>query len=121
MLLIPSKLLMAKGAKGYWITTAIVTNPELFDQYVEKLVPWLESVNGRVFAKDQKPSGKEMTEGANLAVICEFPSKEAALNAYESPEYQEIGKIRKAATNNATFTIMEGMGESDLLRRAMGM
>jgi len=31
-----------------------------------------------VFAKDTEPQGKERTEGANLAVICEFPSKRVA-------------------------------------------
>ncbi len=95
-------------AKGYWISIATVINPELFGQYVEKVVPFLASVDGTVFGKDQDPVGKERTEDANLAVIIEFPSKKAAVEAYESTEYQEIGKIRKAATKNATFTIMEG-------------
>lgn len=71
-------------------------------------MPFLASVDGTVFGKDQDPVGKERTEDANLAVIIEFPSKKAAVEAYESTEYQEIGKIRKAATKNATFTIMEG-------------
>ena len=109
-----------KGAKGYWISTSIVTNPALFAEYVEKVGPWLKEVGGVVFAKDTKPQGKEKTEGANLAVICEFPSMRAAVDAYESTEYQELSKIRQAATENATFTIMEGMDEAEKLRRAMG-
>lgn len=44
----------------------------------------------------------------------------AAIDAYESAEYKEIGKIRKAATGNGTFTIIEGMDEAQRLRRAMG-
>jgi uncharacterized protein (DUF1330 family) len=95
-------------AKGYWITTATVINPELFGHYVEKVVPFLASVDGIAFGKDQDLVGKERTEDANLAVIIEFPSKKAAVDAYESTEYQEIGEIRKATTKNATFTIMEG-------------
>ena len=43
-----------------------------------------------------------------------------AVEAYESAEYQELSKIRKAATENGTFTIMEGMDEATKLRRAMG-
>jgi len=109
-----------KGAKGYWISTSTVTNPELFAEYVEKVGPWLKEVDGRVFAKDTEPQGKEKTEGANLAVICEFPSMRAAVDAYESAEYQQLSKIRNAATENATFTIMEGMDEAAKLRRAMG-
>ena len=110
-----------KGAKGYWISTATVTNPELFAEYVEKVGPWLKEVGGTVFAKDTEPQGKERTEEANLAVICEFPSMRAAVEAYESAAYQELSKLRQAATNKATFTIMEGIDEATKLKRAMGL
>ena len=109
-----------KGAKGYWISTSTVTNPALFAVYVEKVGPWLKEVGGEVFAKDTEPQGKERTQGANLAVICEFSSMRAAVEAYESPAYQELSKLRDAATENATFTILEGMDEAAKLRRAMG-
>ena len=109
-----------KGAKGYWISTATVTNQNLFSEYVAKVGPWLKEVGGEVFAKDTEPQGKEGTKEVNLAVICEFPSMRAAIDAYESFEYQELSKLRKAATENGTFTIMEGMDEDAKLRRAMG-
>ena len=110
-----------KGAKGYWISTAKVINQELFNEYVEKVGPWLKENGGEVFAKDTEPVGKEKTEDSNLAVICEFPSMRIAVEAYESSEYQELSKLRTAATVNSTFTIMEGMDEATKLRRAMGM
>ena len=109
-----------KGAKGYWISTATVVNQKLFAQYVERVGPWLEEIGAVVFAKDTEPHGKERTQGANLAVICEFPSMREALEAYESPQYQELSKLRKASTDKGTFTIMEGMDEAAKLRRAMG-
>jgi len=40
--------------------------------------------------------------------------------AYESAAYQELSKIRKAATENADFTIMEVIDEAAKLRRTMG-
>jgi len=73
-----------KGAKGYWISTAKIINQELFDEYVNQVGPWLKNVGGEVFAKDKEPIGKERTEDSNLAVICEFPSMRAAVQAYES-------------------------------------
>ncbi len=109
-----------KGAKGYWISTSTVIDEELFAEYIKKVGPWLKEFGGEVFAKDTEPQGKEKTEAANLAVICEFPSMRAAIDAYDSAEYQELSKIRKAATENTTFTIMEGMDEATKLRRAMG-
>ena len=109
-----------KGAKGYWISTAKIIDQELFDEYLRKVGPWLREVNGEVFAKDTEPQGKENTQEANLAVICEFPSMRAALDAYESDQYRELSKLRKKATENSTFTIMEGFDEAAKLKKAMG-
>ena len=78
-------------------------------------------LSGKVFAKDTEPQGKERTEDANLAVICEFPTMRAASEAYESEEYRELSKLRQKATENSTFTIMEGLDEAAKLRKAMGM
>ena len=110
-----------KGAKGYWISTAQVIDQELFEEYVKKVGPWLKEVNGEIFAKDTEPQGKENTQDANLAVICEFPSMRAAVEAYESDEYREFSKIRRKATANSTFTIMEGLDEASKLKKAMGL
>ena len=110
-----------KGAKGYWISTSRVINQKLFDEYVNQVGPWLKEVGGEVFAKDIDPQGKEGNEDANLAVICEFPSMRAAVEAYESKEYTELSKLRIKATENSTFTIMEGLDEAAKLRRAMGL
>tara|TARA_B100001109_G_scaffold170270_1_gene139033 strand:+ start:316 stop:459 length:144 start_codon:yes stop_codon:yes gene_type:complete len=44
-----------------------------------------------------------------------------AVEAYESEEYRKLSKLRKEATENSTFTIMEGLDEAEKLRRAMGM
>ena len=110
-----------RGAKGYWISTARIINQDLFDEYVKKVGPWLKEVGGKVFAKDTAPQGKERTKDANLAVICEFPTMRAAVEAYESEEYRELSKLRQKATENSTFTIMEGLDEAAKLRKAMGM
>ena len=109
-----------RGAKGYWISTAKIIDQELFDEYVKKVGPWLKKANGEIFAKDTEPQGKENTQDANLAVICEFPSMRAAVNAYESNEYKELSKLREKATENSTFTIMEGLDEATKLKKAMG-
>ena len=110
-----------RGAKGYWISTARIINQKLFDEYLNQVGPWLKEVGGEVFAKDTEPHGKERTEDANLAVICEFPSMRRAVEAYESKEYKELSRLRQEATENSTFTIMEGLDEATKLRKAMGL
>ncbi len=110
-----------RGAKGYWISTAKIIDQQLFDEYVKKVDSWLKEVNGEVFAKDTEPQGKENTQEANLAVICEFQSMRAAVEAYESDAYRDISKLREKATENSTFTIMEGFDEATKLKKAMGL
>ena len=110
-----------RGAKGYWIYTAKIINQELFDEYLKKVAPWLKEVNGEVFAKDTEPQGKEKTQDANLAIICEFSSMKAAIEAYKSEENRELSKLRVKATENSTFTILEGLDEASKLKKAMGL
>ena len=43
-----------------------------------------------------------------------------AVEAFESEEYRELSNLRRKATENSTFTIMEGLDEAAKLRRAMG-
>ena len=69
-------------AKGFWIVTTTVTNPA-FAEYVEAFQPWVESVGGAVFAKDMESKTVE-GQGGKLAVIIEFPSKKAAIDAYRT-------------------------------------
>ena len=110
-----------RGAKGYWISTAKIIDQQLFDEYVKKVGPWLKEVNGEIFAKDTEPQGKENTEDINLAIICEFPSMRAAIEAYESDMYRELSKLREKAIENSTFIIMEGFDEATKLKKAMGL
>ena len=47
-----------------------------------------------------------MPEGARHVVI-EFPSYEAALTAYNDPEYQEVAEIRRRCAES-TIIVVEG-------------
>ncbi len=93
-------------AKGFWIVTTTITNPA-FVEYVEAFQPWVESVGGVVFAKDMEAKTVE-GKGGQLAVIIEFPSKQAAIEAYSSAEYQELSKLRWANSSDTNITILDG-------------
>ena len=93
-------------AKGYWIVTTTITSPA-FKAYVEAFQPWVESVGGSVFAKDMDSKTVE-GKGGKLAVIIEFPSKEAAIDAYNRADYQELSKLRWANSTDTNITIMDG-------------
>ena len=93
-------------AKGFWLVTTTVTNPA-FAEYVEAFQPWVESVVCSIFAKDMEGQTVE-GKGGKLAVIIEFPSKQTAIDAYNSSEYQELSKLRWANSTDTNITIMDG-------------
>ena len=93
-------------AKGFWIVTTTITNPA-FKDYVEAFQPWVQSVGGSVFAKDMDSKTVE-GKGGKLSVIIEFPSKKAAIDAYNRDDYQEISQLRWADSTDTNITIMDG-------------
>ncbi|MBO8204769.1 DUF1330 domain-containing protein [Prochlorococcus marinus] len=93
-------------SKGFWLVTTTVTN-QAFAEYVEAFQPWIESVGGSVLAKDLESKTVE-GKGGKLSVIIQFPSKQAAIDAYNSSEYQELSKLRWANSSDTNITIMDG-------------
>ncbi len=95
-------------AKGYWMVTTTVTNPEGFGDYVKGFALWIESVGGSLFAKDLETKTVE-GKGGHLGVIVEFPSKQAAIDAYEAEEYQKLSELRWSNTTDTNISILEGL------------
>ena len=93
-------------SKGFWLVTTTVANPD-FAQYVEAFQPWLETVGGSVFAKGLDGQTVEGKAG-KLSVIIGFPSKQAAIYAYNSSEYQQLSKLRWTNSIDTNITIMDG-------------
>ena len=93
-------------AKGYWIGRVDVTDPEGYKKYIV--------ANGKAFAKYGarfliRGGNFESVEGGARArnVVIEFPSYEAAIDCYRSPEYAEALAHRLNA-GVADILIIEG-------------
>ena len=67
--------------------TTTVTNPA-FAEFVEAFQHWFQSAVVYFFAKDMEPTTVE-GNGGKLAVIIEFQSKKAVIDAYNTKGYQE--------------------------------
>jgi len=93
-------------SKGYWLVTTTVTNPA-FAEYVEAFLPWIESVGGSVFAKDLDTKTVEGL-GGKSSVIIDFPSKQTAIDSYNSLKYNELSKLRWVNSTYTNITIMDG-------------
>jgi uncharacterized protein (DUF1330 family) len=90
---------------AYLVSNYDVVDPELYRSYQKQSRPIL--AGGKLLVFDTASVAKEGTPGAQTVVI-EYETKEAALAAYESDEYQAVVGIRLSATTNGRAVIVDG-------------
>ncbi|SDP35572.1 Uncharacterized conserved protein, DUF1330 family [Phyllobacterium sp. YR620] len=79
--------------KGYWIARMDVKDPERYKDYIATAKPAFEKYGANFLARGGAYHVLEgQARGRN--VVIEFPSLQAALDCYNSPEYQAAKAIR---------------------------
>jgi uncharacterized protein (DUF1330 family) len=93
--------------KVYWIARVDVRDAEAYKKYVEIGRPAYVRNGAKFLARGGKT---EVLEGPARArnVVVEFPSMEAALACYNSPEYSEAKLIRQSISDGE-FLVVEGV------------
>ncbi len=92
--------------KGYWIVRVDVADLEKYKAYVAANAEPLTRHGARFLVRGGKfenPEGK--SRGRN--VVLEFPTYQAALDCWHSPEYQEALKLRQPVST-CDLIIIEG-------------
>ena len=92
--------------KGYIIGHITVRDPDAYQEYIQRDTPILEALGGKFIVRGGQ---SELMEGETLQrhVVIEFPSYEAAMTAYNDPEYQEVADIRRR-TADSVILVVEG-------------
>lgn len=93
--------------KGYIIGHITVNNPEAYKEYVEKDTPILLGLGGSFVVRGGQ---SQVMEGETYQrhVVIEFPSYQAALAAYNDPEYQKVADIRRRNADSVIL-VVEGV------------
>ena len=97
----------AAALKGYWIAHADLIDPEGYKPYIAAN----KAAFGKFGARYLVLAGRcEVTEGRQRSrtVVLEFPSYEAALACYRSPEYQAALKLRQGKAE-VDLVVIEGV------------
>ena len=83
----------AAAKKGYWIGHVDVTEPEGYKAYMAADMAPFGKFGGRFLVRG---GAREVPEGKvrGRTVVLEFPSYDAALACYRSPDYQAAKKLR---------------------------
>ena len=93
-------------AKGYWIVRVDITDPEQYKKYIAANAAPFKKWGARFLARAGQYETVEGTSRARNAVI-EFPSYQAALDCWRSPEYQAAMKLR-TPVSTADIVVIEG-------------
>ena len=98
----PASVPAAAARKGYWIAHVDVTDPEGYKAYTSAIPVPFGKFGARFLVRGGRQAVKE-GEVRSRCVVMEFPSYEAALACYRSPDYQAAKALR------------QGKGEVDLI------
>lgn len=93
-------------AKGYWIARVDVSDLDQYKQYVAANARPLAQHGARFLVRGgafESPEGSSRSRN----VVIEFPSYQAALDCYRSPEYQAALKLR-LPVSTGDLIIIEG-------------
>jgi len=93
--------------KGYWIARVDVRDAERYKDYVSTAKPAFERFGANFLARGGPFVELEGRARARNVVI-EFPSLQAAVDCYNSPEYQAAAKIRQEVAD-AEMMVVEGV------------
>jgi uncharacterized protein (DUF1330 family) len=92
----------------YYIISYNIDDPEMFAKYPPLAIAIINKYGGKVLATDTEALNIE-GKGKMMNVIVQFPSREAALNCYNDPEYKEVKKLRINATSETTMVLAKGL------------
>ncbi|MFL6549559.1 MAG: DUF1330 domain-containing protein [Povalibacter sp.] len=90
--------------KGYWIVRVDIENPEQYQLYVNANAEPLRKYGARFLVRAGRSESVEGNARARNAVI-EFPTYQAALDCWNSPEYQAAIKLRKPVSTMELLVI----------------
>jgi uncharacterized protein (DUF1330 family) len=92
--------------KGYWIVRIDVADPEQYKAYIAANARPFAAYGAKFLVRGGPFENPEGTSRSRNIVI-EFPSYQAALDCWNSPEYQEAIKLR-LPISTGDLVIIEG-------------
>jgi uncharacterized protein (DUF1330 family) len=93
-------------AKGYWIVRVDITDLEQYKNYIAANAEPFRKFGARFLVRGGGFENPEGTSRARNAVI-EFPTYQAAVECWHSPEYQRAITLRQHVST-ADLVIVEG-------------
>jgi len=92
--------------KGYWVANNIVHDAEKYEDYKTQNAAAFAKYGARFLVRAGQQQDREGTVHPRTVVI-EFPSYQAAVECYDSPEYKQALELRLGVADT-NMIIVEG-------------
>ena len=93
---------------AYWLSRCIVNDPVQYKKYTDRVPEIIAAHGGRVLARGGRYRIMEGPETFHRFVVIEFPSLEAGVACFQSPEYVEAAAFRRSGGGIVENVIVEG-------------
>ena len=94
---------------AYWIARAVVNDPAQYKKYTDLVPAIIAAHKGRILARGGPYRIMEGPETFHRFVVIEFPSLEAGVACFESPEYVKAASFRRGGAGIVENVIVEGI------------
>ena len=92
---------------AYIISRTRVNDDDLMQQYRTKALPMVKRYGGEYVARSTAVEALDGIYDGRTLVIMKFPDAKTVRAFWNSPEYQEIRKLRLAATDSDVWLVAE--------------
>lgn len=101
----------------YVVAQLAFTRREAYDRYQANFMGVFRRFGGRLLAADERPRVIEGRWDREKIVLLSFPDEATFRRFFESPEYEEIAKDRKAGADTVML-LVEGIAARPEVREA---
>lgn len=93
---------------AYWIARAQIHDPVEYKKYTDQVPGILQKHGGKVLVRGGKYQIMEGPETFHRFIVIEFPTLEAGVACFQSPEYVAAAAFRRAGAGVVENVIVEG-------------
>ena len=98
---------------AYWLARSLIHDPVEYKKYTDQVPGIIKKYGGKVLARGGRFQIMEGPETFKRFVVIEFPSLEAGITCFESPEYVSAAAFRRSGAGVVENVILEA-GEATL-------
>jgi uncharacterized protein (DUF1330 family) len=93
---------------AYWIARSRIIDPVAYKKYTDRVPAILAQHGGKVLARGGRFEIMEGPEKFHRFVVIEFPTLEAGVRCFKSPEYVEAASFRRGGAGEVETVMVEG-------------